>query len=1112
MNKLSLIDFLPSYTDINTKPEDPVYSYYSKYIPSGYNEFSVSTFLKREFNELKLDQGEPPRVAGKFTPLNQQLFVSRFLSPHTPYNALLVYNEVGSGKTLSAGMLSETAKEANPDLQKTLILVSNDNLRRNFQNELAFAFPDKYKLSEYDSQTGQKLTEDTYIRRFNALINKNYLFNTYRVFAKELIEMSDQDIINTYSNRVIIVDEVHHVNFKSKKAKQTIHKNPCSEEDLINDTVYDQLHRMFHLVKNVKIVLLSATPMYDKASEIAGLLNLILPCDQQFDLDTFENEYFLNNVFRENKVQEFKDKLRGLVSYVRSSTSDVKKFYEGEILSIGNTQMRKMKLVEADMSDIQSEAYNNAYIQDGINISGNNENDIEQEVSADVSDEKPKGLFRNTNQASLMVAPDGTWGSDMTSKWFIVPDKKDKKTLTKVSKELKKFILKSGSDNENKLKQLSKLSAKYAGIIRNLLETPKETSFVYSNLVDNSGLNALAAILELFDFNHAPLPESSNINLEKYKSPEGKRHFLLITGKFPSSKQASILANKVFSNKENIYGDYIQVILASKIVSEGVSFKGARQFHLINPWWNKTAINQSQGRIDRSFAHQYFPKEEKYMKLFYWCALPEDKSTSLDLYMYKRSEDKDYPIKQVERLLKESAVDCALNIKRNQRPDLNEDGSPECDYASCIYECDGLPLEWYTPNTKYSPDLIIDSYNLYYGQYQIDEIKDEIRSLFKQKYTYDFSEFKSIFNDRTEIILLRALKQFIDNSEIILNKYGFPNYLREQNNFYFLIDNLEYDYSPDLYLLSCYTKYPFLHEDMTFANFVKYYEIVYMDKLLDNLSNVKSDEVLHKSLDFLDVSIQEKILEGFLEAENKKISFNEELRAKVLKYYSSYIVDHSDYIISSLLYEENKIYRCYDKEHEEWDNCPSDIIQKIQEVKHEKKKEFEITPYKYYGIVSADGKFKIRTIFAAGDKRRTGREGTSCNSGAFTPANLRALYLRLDNKAEEISEKNKPSLWGDYLSDELKKDIGSEKLKASSYNNSSPEKVYELLQKLKANNLVDPPSDEPVVPEKTLEELKEFDKDRLARWYSFLNVANAKRIMCPFLKEWFESVGWLQRL
>ena len=59
---------------------------------------------------------------------------------------------------------------------------------------------------------------------------------------------------------------------------------------------YNNLHHLLHIVKNTTQLLLSATPIWDKVYDIAGLFNLLLPLDKQFPMfNDFTKEYFDKN-------------------------------------------------------------------------------------------------------------------------------------------------------------------------------------------------------------------------------------------------------------------------------------------------------------------------------------------------------------------------------------------------------------------------------------------------------------------------------------------------------------------------------------------------------------------------------------------------------------------------------------------------------------------------------------------------------------------------------------------------------------------------------------------------------------------------------------------------
>ena len=55
--------------------------------------------------------------------------------------------------------------------------------------------------------------------------------------------------------------------------------------------IYENISEFLHIVKNRKILLMSGTPMKDQPNEIADIMNLILPKEEQFDRTTFEENY-----------------------------------------------------------------------------------------------------------------------------------------------------------------------------------------------------------------------------------------------------------------------------------------------------------------------------------------------------------------------------------------------------------------------------------------------------------------------------------------------------------------------------------------------------------------------------------------------------------------------------------------------------------------------------------------------------------------------------------------------------------------------------------------------------------------------------------------------------
>ena len=68
--------------------------------------------------------------------LNHQTMITRYLSPHTPYQSLLVFHETGSGKSaLCISVIQELYRFHQGQLI-FIYMVNNNTSKRNFREEL----------------------------------------------------------------------------------------------------------------------------------------------------------------------------------------------------------------------------------------------------------------------------------------------------------------------------------------------------------------------------------------------------------------------------------------------------------------------------------------------------------------------------------------------------------------------------------------------------------------------------------------------------------------------------------------------------------------------------------------------------------------------------------------------------------------------------------------------------------------------------------------------------------------------------------------------------------------------------------------------------------------
>lgn len=958
---VSIISFLPAYPSIDLK-KDNLFDLF----PQG---FYQSIYNKKEFHQLKSIPDQERINDGKFHPQPHQIFASRYSSPETPYDRQLIFHSMGFGKTGLAILTAENA--IGRGFVGGVIAVPSQKFFRVFMTEIVKITGTKYFPPKYEDLTPEELE-----RAIRKNIRKIYRFLTFEAFANslkkdELMDKSSisQALRNEYSNRVIIIDEAHNLRIKPDK-KET-------------SEVYSAFHLLLQSVINCKILIMTATPFKDRWNEIASLVNLMLPLDKQFVTGNEFDREFSNNGITITDVDKIKDRLRGLITTLRSVPSSVKKEFIGEF--IGNLKVFKVDV--SKMSDFQAEGYLQAYRKD-------------TEAGA------KEGIYDSSRQAVNFVFPDGSYGVEGFKK-YTKPLQKGgikapKGTRTFPIEELTPELYKHlrGKDQEETLNNISKFSSKYAKTIRNLLKQTEEkagNSYIYNWYVEGSGCIIFSRLLEMFGYQRS---------INGIENTKGKR-YVLLTNK-TIDEQGKIVANvqKTFNDPKNARGEYIQIIVGSQTSGEGLSFYNVENIEVHTPFFNYSPIDQAIARGIRYGSHDEIIKiyqEEKKdftVKIHHCVAVPPNIEESIDLQMYQISQDKDQRIKLGERMLKEIAYDCGTNRLVNMR---GIDGSRECEYLNCEYKCEGLQnLE------VKSPDF--STFNYYYSETEEKDIISRLRILYRKSVSLTLTEILEGLNTYQPFVVLKTLKKMIDQSDPIYNKYGFKTYLREHNDTYFLVDTME---KPSSSLASYYTLAPAVKDTIDLDTYVENLQYHQAESLLEKIYQESQDpegkftQKILPLLNRLSINIKESLLEMVIDAEEKKSPLNQRFRLWILDIFKSHIRVLNDGRIVSTLIEGVVMCRF---SLEDWRDCSDDetIVNQIEKQKVEVVKDLEDNPYGYYAIINTlllEGKdgwkhgFWIRDIEKAklqeGADRRKKIRGEKCSIGSLKIGKMASIAYEL---------------------------------------------------------------------------------------------------------------------
>lgn len=506
-----------------------------------------------------------------------QKFLAEFINPKTPYSGILVYHRIGAGKTCTAINIAENFKKL-----KRIIIALPASLKGNFRSELRSQCAGNHYLTDEERNLLKKydpssLEYKDIINRSDARIDKYYTIYSYNKFVK-LIKNHDIDLDNT----LLIIDEIH---------------NMISE----TGTYYETLHEFIHSSPDTnRLVLMSATPIFDKPVEIALTMNLILrdkqmPTGQEF-IDTFMNiDYTFNGpVYSTKNLDLFKDYVRGYVSYYRGAPPHS---FPQSLINFSKIRM----------SDLQLKIYNNTI-----------RSDKNQNVRDYVNQDIPNSFFIGTRMISNIIYPNG---------------------------KIAKTGFDSLAEHDLKISEIKEYSPKFLKILRRIKKC-EGTVFVYSNFKEYGGIKPFARLLEHHNFK----------NYTDHGA--GEKRFAILSGDTDINIKDEIRA--VFNDKKNVDGSKIKVILGSSAIKEGISFLRVQQVHLIDPYWNMSRISQIIGRAIRFCSHKDVPREKQLVKVYIYLSVHSTIKMSVDQYMMKIALTKEKIKNDFEKALKEAAVDCEL--------------------------------------------------------------------------------------------------------------------------------------------------------------------------------------------------------------------------------------------------------------------------------------------------------------------------------------------------------------------------------------------------------------------------------------------------------------------
>jgi len=298
-------------------------------------DFMSSLFdkYKKEIGIEALQEASCTR-SEDFSLMTHQKIVRDYLSLYTPYRGLLLYHGLGSGKTCTSIGIAEGLKTRNQ-----IIIMTPASLRTNYIEELKKCGDSLYRKNQFwefintaknedlikqlslilslsvdfikrnggawlinvkkqaNFETFTSQQKDSIDKQLDEMIRYKYKFISYNGLRKtHLTTLTEGATINPFDNKVVIIDEAH--NFVSRIVNKLGKKK--------DDSVFMQLYEYLMTAQNLRIVLLTGTPIINYPNELGILFNILRGKIKtwHFKLSVDEtkkiNQDYLQTLFKKN--------------------------------------------------------------------------------------------------------------------------------------------------------------------------------------------------------------------------------------------------------------------------------------------------------------------------------------------------------------------------------------------------------------------------------------------------------------------------------------------------------------------------------------------------------------------------------------------------------------------------------------------------------------------------------------------------------------------------------------------------------------------------------------------------------------------------------------------
>ena len=551
---------------------------------------------------------------------HQQAALDYFIS--SPNRGMLLLHMTGSGKTMTAIAISERLKR-----YRQVILIAPKSLHDNFKKELG-RFSKNIDASRY-----------RYVSS-----NAGNMIDKLETSPDDLTGIDVKSL--KLDNKLIIIDEAHNLFVGMANGS----KNATALYDMLMES------------KNCRILMMTASGIINNIYEAVPCLNIckgpirtedgewttILPESSE----DFTRYFIDEKAMKLKNVNKLRNRISGLVSYTGELfTREVLDFYpmlQKNIKQEHYPDRLPIKLDLIHMSTHQYGAYEQAREKERLEtrnaIIGSGWSKGERII---LNPTYKSGGDYNLTKQEMFDAHSIVGGELKHSSAF------SKSTSYRIkSRQISNVYRPEDTDINADI-------AKYSPKIKSIGEKikPGLKTLIYSNFVQ-AGITPMASYLEHLGYKRfqPDKPSDTEDGIHGY--------YGVYSGEVSTEDRTATL---VEYNKPN---GPLTILLISSSGAEGLSTRGTRVVHIMEPYWNFQRIIQVMARGIRYKSHEHLPEKERNVRVHIYIAIPpkgtKSNEKSTDLYLFTESVRKYEINSEMIKLMASTSIECPqFNTKTN---------------------------------------------------------------------------------------------------------------------------------------------------------------------------------------------------------------------------------------------------------------------------------------------------------------------------------------------------------------------------------------------------------------------------------------------------------------